>query len=169
MVKYVLALGLLCFSCKTTSLYVVRHAEKEASAPADMMTTDTPLSAAGMERALALRDQLKEAGIGTIYSTPTHRTTGTVRPLSAATGAAIQLYDAQNPLFIKQLVRHRGAPVLVVGHSNTVDDIVNTLTGKSLLQDLPDNQYGDLFIIRLKGKKAELERSSPSASTYFTI
>ena len=159
MIRYMFVLSVLFVSCKTTSLYVVRHAEKEASGTADMMTTDAPLSAAGAERALALRDQLKDAGIGTIYSTATNRTTATARPLSAATGVAIQLYDAQNPLFIKQLVRHRGAPVLVVGHSNTVDDIVNTLTGKNLLQDLPETQYGDLFIVRLKGKKAELEQS----------
>ncbi len=159
MIRYMFVLSVLFVSCKTTSLYVVRHAEKEAASTADMMTTDAPLSAAGAERALALRDQLKDAGIGTIYSTATNRTTATARPLSAATGVAIQLYDAQNPLFIKQLVRHRGAPVLVVGHSNTVDDIVNTLTGKNLLQDLPETQYGDLFIVRLKGKKAELEQS----------
>lgn len=152
------ALAVLFGSCKTTSLYVVRHAEKESHS-SDGMTTDVPLSAAGNERALALRDRLKDAGIGTIYATATNRTTATVRPLSAATGVAIQLYDAADPRFIKQLVRHRGAPVLVVGHSNTVDDIVNTITGKSLLQDLPDTQYGDLFIIRLRGKKAELERS----------
>lgn len=158
MVRFVLALSVLVTSCKTTSFYVVRHAEKEAAA-GNVMTTDVPLSAAGAERAGALRDLLKDKGIRTIYSTPTNRTTGTARPLSAATGVAIQLYDAKNPLFIKELVRHRGAPVLVVGHSNTVDDIVNTLTGKSLLQDLPDSQYGDLFIINVKGKKAELERS----------
>ena len=159
MVRYVFALAVVFASCKTTSLYVVRHAEKETVASADMTASDPPLSAAGTERAIALRDQLKGAGIQTIYSTATNRTTATVRPLSAESGVAIQLYDAQNPLFVKQLVRHRGAPVLVVGHSNTVDDLVNTLTGKNLLQDLPDTQYGDLFIVRLKGKKAELERS----------
>jgi 2,3-bisphosphoglycerate-dependent phosphoglycerate mutase len=157
--RYMFVLAVLFASCKTTSFYVVRHAEKEASGPADAMTTDVPLSAAGAERAVALKNQLQNAGIGTIYSTATFRTTATARPLSAATGTAIQLYDATNPLFIKQLVRHRGAPVLVVGHSNTVDDIVNTLTGKNLLQDLPDTQYGDLYIVRLKGKKAELEQS----------
>jgi len=159
MVKYMLVLSVLFFSCKTTSFYVVRHAEKEATTPSGNMTTDVPLSAAGQERALALRDQMQNLGIGTIYATPTNRTTATVRPLSAATGVAIQLYNATDPLFVKQLVRHRGAPVLVVGHSNTVDDIVNTLAGKSLLQDLPDDQYGDLFIVRIKGKKAALEQS----------
>lgn len=159
MVRYVLALSVLFLSCKTTSFYVVRHAEKEAAAAGDMTSTDVPLSAEGQQRAQALKDLLQDKGIRTIYATPTNRTTATARPLSGATGAAIQLYDSKDPLFIKQLVRHRGTPILVVGHSNTVDDIVNTLTGKSLLQDLPDNQYGDLFIVRMKGKKAELEKS----------
>lgn len=158
MVRYFLVFAVLFASCKTTSFYVVRHAEKQAGA-ADTMATDVPLSAEGAERALALRDMLKDKGISTIYATPTNRTTATVRPLSAATGVAIQLYDPKDPLFVKELVRHRGAPVLIVGHSNTVDDIVNTITGKALLQDLPDNQYGDLFVVRVKGKRAELEKS----------
>lgn len=152
----VLALAVLMTSCKTTSFYVIRHAEKEAAPSGNMMTTDVPLSAAGQERAIALREQLKDKGIGTIYSTPTNRTTGTARPLSAATNVAIQLYDPKDPIFIKNLVRHKGAPVLVVGHSNTVDDVVNTLSGKNLLQDLPDNQYGDLFLVKVRGKKTEL-------------
>lgn len=146
----------LCFaSCKTTKFYVVRHAEKEATT--DMTTSDVPLSAAGAQRAVALRDMLKNEGIGLIYSTGTHRTTGTARPLSAATGIAIQIYSASDTRFLPQLRKHRGAPVLVVGHSNTVDDIINGLAGRQLLQDLPESQYGDLFILKVKGNKSELE------------
>lgn len=154
----VLLLCLFMASCKTTSYYVVRHAEKEAATSANMMTTDVPLSAAGSERALALRELLKDKGIQTIYSTPTNRTTATARPLSAATGVAIQLYDAKDARFMQQLKQHRGAPVLVVGHSNTVDDVVNGLMGKQVLQDLPDVQYGDLFHVKIRGKKSELEK-----------
>lgn len=156
MVRMVLALSVLMASCKTTAFYVIRHAEKEVAPAGNMMTTDVPLSAAGQERAIALREQLKDKGIGLIYSTATNRTTGTARPLSAATGVAIQLYDPKDPLFIKNLVRHKGTPVLVVGHSNTVDDVVNTLAGKNLLQDLPDNQYGDLFLVKVRGSKTWL-------------
>lgn len=157
----VLIVALFVVSCKTTSYYVVRHAEKESvtAAPGTMMTTDVPLSAAGTERALALSDVLKDKGIRTIYSTATNRTTSTARPLSGATGVAIQLYDPKDARFMTQLKAHRGAPVLVVGHSNTVDDIVNGLTGKQLLQDLPDSQYGDLFHVKVKGKKVELEKA----------
>lgn len=154
--KKIIWLAVLFASCKTTSFYVVRHAEKEA---ATAMTTDVPLSAAGAERAFALSNALKDKGIQTVYATPTNRTTATARPLSAATGIAIQLYDARDMQFLENLKKHRGAPVLVVGHSNTVDDVVNLLAGKTLLQDLPETQYGDLFIVKMRGKKAELEKS----------
>lgn len=152
-----IALVVLFASCKTTSFYVVRHAEKEA-ASGNMMSTDVPLSAEGQQRALALRDALKDKGIQAIYSTPTHRTTGTARPLSNATGVAIQIYDPKDTRFVEQLKVHRGAPILVVGHSNTVDDIVNGLSGKPLLEDLSDSQYGDLFVVKVKGKKITLEQ-----------
>lgn len=152
--KPILLLAVLFASCKTTSFYVVRHAEKEPVTT----TTDVPLSAAGSSRAVALSDALQDKGIKTIYATPTNRTTATARPLSRATGVAIQLYDAGDMRFLENLKKHRGAPVLVVGHSNTVDEVVNWLAGKNLLQDLPDTQYGDLFVLKIRGKKAELEK-----------
>jgi hypothetical protein len=43
--------------------------------------------------------------------------------------------------------------VLIVGHSNTVDDVVNGITGKKVFADLKDTAYGDLFMIVRKGKK----------------
>jgi hypothetical protein len=43
--------------------------------------------------------------------------------------------------------------VLIVGHSNTVDDIVNRLAGKTVVSgDLKDNAYDNLFILKRKGK-----------------
>jgi hypothetical protein len=48
---------------------------------------------------------------------------------------------------------------LIVGHSNTVDDIVNKLTGQNLLQDLPNSQYGDLFIVKKKGNNYSFSKA----------
>jgi hypothetical protein len=48
--------------------------------------------------------------------------------------------------------------VLVVGHSNTVDDIVNGLTGRAEMTDLADNEYGNAFIVKRKGSSYTFER-----------
>jgi hypothetical protein len=48
--------------------------------------------------------------------------------------------------------------VLVVGHSNTVDDIVNGLMGVKTLSDLPETQYGDLFIVKRKKGRYSFEQ-----------
>ena len=52
----------------------------------------------------------------------------------------------------------RDGNVLVVGHSNTVDDIVNGLMGISEFSDLPDTEYGSLFIVKKKGNKYSVEK-----------
>jgi hypothetical protein len=44
-----------------------------------------------------------------------------------------------------------------VGHSNTVDDIVNALTGENKLKDLEDSEYNRLFVVRMRGKKVFFE------------
>ena len=41
--------------------------------------------------------------------------------------------------------------ILVVGHSNTVDDIVNGLcNSKKIAADLQDNEYDNLFVVKYK-------------------
>lgn len=141
-------------SCSST-YYIVRHAEKEA--PANVMTSDVPLSAAGKDRAEALRGELLGKNIRRIYSTNYIRTRETAQPLSTATGVAIELYDPRDSSFIARLRSLGKGNTLVVGHSNTVDDLVNGLTGRKLLQDLPDTQYGDLFVVRKRGKNYRYE------------
>jgi len=141
-------------SCSTTNYYVVRHAEKAASDGA--MTSDVPLSAEGQARAAALVDVLKSKKISAIYATPYQRTKGTVQPLGEAIGVPVQTYDPRDTSFIRK-VKALNQPVLIAGHSNTVDDLVNAISGQKLLQDLPETQYGDLFIIKKKGKKYKLQ------------
>jgi hypothetical protein len=50
---------------------------------------------------------------------------------------------------------------LIVGHSNTVDDIVNKLCGEIKVPiDLPDSEYDNLYLIRKKGKKMKFENKT---------
>lgn len=144
----------LLVSC-SRNVYVVRHAEKIAStdSAAKMMANDPPLSEAGKVRAIVLKDELLKKHISHIYSTNTIRTRSTAGPLSQALRINIESYSNIDSLV--HLIRAMKGNVLIVGHSNTVDDIVNSLCGqKKIADDLKDSEYDNLFIVRLRGKKA---------------
>jgi 2,3-bisphosphoglycerate-dependent phosphoglycerate mutase len=138
-------------SCKTTTYYIVRHAEKETT---NTMTSDVPLSEAGRQRAQALKDLLQNEHIKTIYSTNFIRTRSTAQPLSDALHIPIQTYEVRDTGFVRTIKNTTTGNMLIVGHSNTVDDLVNGLMGSKEVQgDLPDSEYGDLFVVKRKGKK----------------
>jgi broad specificity phosphatase PhoE len=49
--------------------------------------------------------------------------------------------------------------VLIVGHSNTIDDLANKLAGSNVVAgDLPDTDYDNIFILKRKGKKYRFTR-----------
>lgn len=150
----VLVITLVLFSCKTTSYYIVRHAEKETST----MTGDVSLSDGGKQRAQALKDMLRKENIKHIFSTNYIRTKSTAQPLADAIHIPIEIYDPKDQQFISKLKSLKGNS-LIVGHSNTVDDLVNELAGKKEINgDLPDSEYGDLFIVKKRGKKLTFEK-----------
>jgi len=160
MYKFIMLLALVVVSCKTTSYYVARHAEKETATTASTatMTSDVPLSEAGKQRAQALKDLLLKEKIKYVFSTNYIRTKSTAQPLADDIHVPIETYDPKDPQFISKLKALNGN-TLIIGHSNTVDDLVNELTGKKEIQsDLPDSAYGDLFVIRKKGKRMTFER-----------
>lgn len=164
--RYLLpALVLLAVSCSPQRYYVVRHAEK-AIVTKDFLgftTANPPLSEPGQVRALVLREELKKKNIVNIFSTNYHRTVSTAKPLSVAlNNLPIQYYSPSKDsldAFILQLKAIRKGSVLIVGHSNTVDDIVNRLTGeKSIPSDLKDSDYDNMYIIRKKKDKMEFSQ-----------
>jgi broad specificity phosphatase PhoE len=145
-------------SCSHT-VYVVRHAEKagEQDTTDKMMTNDPPLSEAGKVRALVLRDELHNKGIKHIYSTNTIRTRSTAEPLSTAIKIGIDLYNNIDSL--ATAIKSIKGNALVVGHSNTVDDIVNRLCGQTKISaDLKDGEYDNLFLVKFKGRKSIFSR-----------
>jgi phosphohistidine phosphatase SixA len=158
MKNFTLVLIIVLFvSCSTTNYYIVRHAEKETQT--SNMSSDVPLSSKGKERAEALKNVLQDKKIQNIFSTNTIRTKTTAKPTSDATGVNIDTYDPRDTGFVARLKTIRTGSSLIVGHSNTVDDIVNKLTGQNLLQDLPDSQYGDLFIVKKKGNNYSFSKA----------
>jgi phosphohistidine phosphatase SixA len=154
---FAVALAFLAVGC-TRKIYVVRHAEKAAvtDSVARLSPSDPPLSDAGKVRALVLRTELTKRHIRWIYSTNTNRAMETARPLSEALHLSVNVYGNLDSLV--QRIRMKKGNALVIGHSNTVDDIVNKLCRSSRIGDLKDGEYDNLFVIKLRGKKVNFER-----------
>jgi len=150
--RYLPILFIFFFSaCGSTRYYVVRHAEKAivSKDSIGMMANNPPLSEAGKVRSFVLRQELQHKHIRHIYSTNYIRTTATGLPLSEKINIGIELYSNIDSL-ISKLKSSKGN-ALIIGHSNTVDDIVNKLTGrKDVAGDLKDSEYDNLFQITLK-------------------
>lgn len=154
-----LVLSVVFFSCSNT-IYIVRHAEKAAGI--DMATmktsTDPPLTIEGEERALQLKQILGSKNVKHIFSTNTLRTISTARPLKELyLGMPIEIYSSKPDsmdAFIQKIKAIKKGDVLIVGHSNTVDDLANKIAGKKVVSgDLKDNEYDNLFILKRKGDK----------------
>lgn len=141
-------------SCKTTTYYISRHGEKAGG-----NSSDPPLTSEGERQAAALGDYLKSKSIGAVYSTDYLRTKATAKPTADEYNLAVHIYGATaSAILVDSLKAANKKNVLIVGHSNTVDDLVNRFVGTNAVTDLPDNEYGSLFIVRKKKSGYRLEK-----------
>jgi broad specificity phosphatase PhoE len=148
---------LFLFSCKSTTYFIVRHAEKEGNGT--MMRSDPPLTAEGEKQAIDLKNYLQNKSIKTIYSTNYARTVATAEPTRQLFGVNLKTYDPRNnQQLVDELKKITDGNVLVVGHSNTLDDVVNGLMDESKMTDLDESEYGNVFIVKRKGSSYSFER-----------
>jgi phosphohistidine phosphatase SixA len=142
----------------TTTIIVLRHAEKDTSAAGSQaMQADPPLSKKGTKRAEDLVSTLSDYRIDEIYSTNYTRTRATVTPLAEKYGYEIFTYDPRNlQQFADQLKMATGKTIVIAGHSNTVAKLVNMVAATDY-PDIPDNVYDRLYIIRIRDGIATAE------------
>jgi broad specificity phosphatase PhoE len=121
------------------TVFVMRHLEKAEGA-------DPPLSAEGAAHAQALVHMLAKSGIKTIFATPTRRAMETAQPLASKLAIPVRSYDPADPAALVRAVAAIPGAVLVVGHSNTVPDLVARFGGKQPV-NLTEQDYGTLFVV----------------------
>jgi len=140
----VLALSNFNALAQKTTIWLVRHAEKQT---AEMSGADPSLSEIGVHRAADLAKVLKHYPIGTIYSTNYKRTLSTAAPLAAELKLSPVVYDAKDITAIatKALQDNKGKQVLIVGHSNTLIPIIKALNAEVPFAELTDNDYDMIF------------------------
>lgn len=141
-------LFLAMFSCESSqepkTIYIVRHAEK-------LLSGDDPeLSVAGTVRSKKLAQILEEKDIQHIYSTNTIRTKATVQPLADKLGITIEIYDVKNHDDLVKNLRKNKGDALVVGHSNSIQNVVNYFVGSGeKYPELEDIEYDYIFVVDL--------------------
>ena len=119
-------------------IYLVRHGEKALEGK------DPDLTPQGVQRAQNIATMLGKTGIAHVFSTPTNRTRQTAQPLAQASGLTVQLYDPKTPQALVAKVKALTGPVLVVGHSNTLPELVRLFGGQPGA-DVADNEYDRLY------------------------
>jgi 2,3-bisphosphoglycerate-dependent phosphoglycerate mutase len=140
------------------NFYLVRHAEKDTG-------NDPVLNKRGYERAGDLYRVLKNKKIDHIYFTQYRRT--------KLTGDSLRIYqkidtssykaDTTGNGFLESLqlyLNSVNAPknILVIGHTNTIPAIIKKLGADPGINEIPDNEYDNLFIVHIRKNKTYLKR-----------
>lgn len=135
----VLVLGVTPAAAADT-VYVVRHLQKA--------TGDNPsLTAEGAAGAQRIAELLAAKGVTAVFATATLRAEETAAPLAKRLGISVTHYDPKNPGGLAaQLASVKGA-ALVVGHSNTVPDLVAAFGG-TRPAPLTEQDYGTIYVVR---------------------
>ena len=144
---------------KATTVFLVRHAEKAAE-PRE----DPPLLESGNTRAQELARILEPVGIKAIYTSQFLRTKQTAEPLAKHLGiTAITLPIKMNPAkpkeiseqsykdIVEKIYEHPGDAALVVGHSNTVPEVIKMLGG-DVAPVIDEKNFDDLFVVTVYAK-----------------
>jgi broad specificity phosphatase PhoE len=139
-VGIIVSVWLFCGS--QTTILLLRHAERAG--------TQDALSPAGLIRAQELVHLMERASVQAIYHSEAQRTQQTAQPLATALGQApIQLpaVDVQG-LVDHVLVNHISETVLVVGHSDTVPQIITAFGGPQIA-NIANNEFDNVFVLTL--------------------
>ena len=147
----------------TTTVFVVRHAEKGLATP------DPSLTEPGNARARALAHSLHDQKVSAIFSSEFKRTQETAAPLGQELGIATTVIGAAktDDLVTALKALPSGSTALVVSHSNLVPVIVERLSGQKV-GELTDSDYDRLYVVILRTNGAAsvlyLHYGAPSAA-----
>lgn len=122
------------------AIHVVRHFDTPKG------ERDPDLLPQGAARAEALARWFRGKRLCAILVTQYKRTRQTAAPTAAGRSIAIQSYDAADTAGAVARAKASACPVLIVGHSNTVPDIVEKLGG-TRPADLSHEDFGDVWTV----------------------
>jgi broad specificity phosphatase PhoE len=144
---------------KPIIVFLIRHAERQ-----DEPRQDPPLTDAGVARSQALARLLSNAGVKAIFTSQFTRTKQTAEPLASKLGLTVTPFtlklNPSNPRQIAEestaevankILERSGQSVLVVGHSNSIPDVIKMLGGDTV-PTIDERKFDDLFIVTVYAK-----------------
>ena len=147
---FVFTLFIACTSDKTTTYYLIRHAEKDRT---NNTNKNPNLNSDGVIRAEKWAKNFENIKLDGVYSTDYNRTQQTAAPTAKSKGLIVQSYNPSkmyDSIFKKNT---KGKTVLVVGHSNTTPVFANTILGQKKYKNMADNDNASLYIVTVVNDK----------------
>ncbi len=149
---YLLILGsssLWAQETPTTTLYLIRHAEKATT------SNDPELSEAGIKRALFWASYFTKEPIDVFYATATQRTQQTIAGIAAVHYKEVKTYQPGAFALQDLVANHNGKTILVVGHSNSIPKHINAFLGTETYPQIDETEFGHLYKITVKGSEIQ--------------
>ena len=130
--------------------YVMRHLDTPQG------VQDPGLTEQGRQRAERLAEFFGDNPPASILVSDTRRARETAAPLAARLGIEPRVYDATDTAGLIAEISKEPPPVLIVGHSNTVPEIIERLGGERPAP-LAHEDFGDIWRIE-QGRRETLRR-----------
>lgn len=149
---FIFTFGILnsCKSDKTTTYYLIRHAEKDRT---DSINRNPNLNKKGQERAKKWANYFKNIDLEAVYSTKYNRTMQTAKRSADSKGLEIQNYNPAKMYTAVFQKETKGKKVLIVGHSNTTPVFVNKILGEEKYENMNDTDNASVYVVMITGNK----------------
>jgi phosphohistidine phosphatase SixA len=134
-------------------IYVMRHLHKDTG-------EDPPLSQEGASLARLLAGHFASFGIEAVFATPTRRAIQTGEPLARLLGLPVTVYDPGDIAALACAIEAAPGNILVVGHSNTVPDLVAAFGGAKP-EPLSEDDYGTIYQVTIGSPAVRLFHVPP--------
>lgn len=154
LIIFVFTLFIACTSDKTTTYYLIRHAEKDRT---NTTNKNPNLNSDGVIRAEKWAKHFENIVLDAVYSTDYNRTQQTAAPTAKSKDLIVQSYNSSkmyDSIFKKNT---KGKTVLVVGHSDTTPVFANIILGQKKYKNMADNDNASLYIVTVFNDKKSSE------------